>query len=203
MRRFLPKLVIAAAVFLGLAGTGWALTTEQMLADRSLGSDKAPVTVIEYASFTCPHCAAFENNTFEKFKAKYIDTGKVHYIYRDFPLDQMALRASMMARCAAPDRYFGFVAVLFKQQESWATARSPLAALAKIGLLGGLSKEEFDACMSNKALQDGIVKVELDAQQKLNVHSTPTFIINGTKYEGNMPLTDFDKILEPLLAAKK
>lgn len=203
MVRFLQNFVITVAVFLGLAETGWAFTTGEMLADRGLGSDKASVTVIEFASLTCPHCAAFENNTFEKFKAKYIDTGKVRYVYRDFPLDGVALRAAMMARCASPNQYFGFLAVLFKQQESWATAPDQIATLAKIGLLGGLSKEQFDACMGNKELLDGILKIRLDAEQKLKVKSTPTFIINGTKYEGNMPLSDFDKILEPLLADKK
>jgi protein-disulfide isomerase len=199
LARFLQSFVIVAITLLGLAGTARALTTEEMLAEGSLGNEKAPVTVVEFASLTCPHCAAFANRTFDQFKAKYIDTGKVHYIYRDFPFDQIGLRAAMMARCAGPSQYFGYLAILFKDQDNWATDKDPMAALLKIARLGGMSKEDFDACMNNKALMDGILKVRLDAEQKLKVDATPTFIINGTKHEGDMPLSEFDQILGPLL----
>jgi len=199
LARFSQVFVFVTLVFAGLAGTAAAATVEDMLAEGSLGSDKAPVTVIEYASLTCPHCAAFANTTFEAFKKKYIDTGKVHFIYRDFPFDQPGLRAAMMVRCSGPERFFGFLEILFKSQESWAGAADPLAELAKIARLGGMSKEEFDACMANKELMDGILKGELEAQEKYKAESTPTFIVNGVKHEGNMSLETLDGILAPLL----
>jgi protein-disulfide isomerase len=207
LTRFLPIFVMLAVLFLGLGGPvsggARAATVPEMLATGSLGNDKASVTMIEYASLTCPHCAAFENDTFPGFKAKYVDTGKVHYVYRDFPLDQLAVRAAMMARCADPDQYFGFVQVLFKQQDNWAAAQDPMAALARIGLLGGMSKDQFDACMANKDLLDGILRVRQDAQVNLKVDSTPTFFINGVKYAGDMSLDDLSKILDPLLGSQK
>ncbi len=200
MARLLQIFVFTATLILGLARSAAALSTAELLAVGTLGSDKAPVTIIEYASLTCPHCAKFANSTFEALKTKYVDTGKVHFIYRDFPFDQAGMRAAMMARCAGPDHYFGFLAVLFKSQESWAGAKDPLDELAKIGRLGGLSKEQFDACMNDKALMDGILNGRLEAEQKLEVKATPTFVINGVKYEGYMPIEEFDKILEPLLS---
>jgi len=202
LARFLPVFVILGALYLGLASPGHAATTEAMLADRSLGNPAAKVTVIEYASLTCPHCAAFENTTFPVFKTRYVDTGKVRYTYRDFPLDQLAVRAAMMARCADPDQYFGFIRVLFKQQDDWAATQDPMAALERIGLLGGMTKPQFESCMQNKDLLDGILKVRLDAEKNLKVDSTPTFFVNGTKYEGDMSIEDFAKILDPLIAKK-
>ncbi len=200
MARTLQILVALCLLLAGLAGpAAAAMTVAEMLAEGTLGDDKAPVTVVEYASLTCPHCAAFEANTFEAFKKKYIDTGKVYYRYRDFPFDQPGLRAAMLTRCAGPERFFGFLEILFKSQETWATAPDPVAELAKVARLGGMSKEEFDACMDNKELMDGILKVELDAQNQLKLEATPTFIINGVKHEGDMPLAQFDAILAPLL----
>ena len=199
MAQFSQVFVFVTLVFAGLAGTAAAATVEEMLAEGSLGSDKAPVTVIEYASLTCPHCAAFANTTFEAFKKKYLDTGKVHFIYRDFPFDQPGLRAAMMVRCSGSERFFGFLEILFKSQESWASAADPMGELAKIARLGGMSKEEFDACMANKELMDGILKGELEAQEKYKAESTPTFIVNGVKHEGNMSLETLDEILAPLL----
>ncbi|MFI5022296.1 MAG: DsbA family protein [Alphaproteobacteria bacterium] len=199
MAQFSQVFVFVTLVFAGLAGTAAAATVEEMLAEGSLGSDKAPVTVIEYASLTCPHCAAFANTTFEAFKKKYLDTGKVHFIYRDFPFDQPGLRAAMMVRCSGSERFFGFLEILFKSQESWASAADPMGELAKIARLGGMSKEEFDACMANKELMDGILKGELEAQEKYKAESTPTFIVNGVKHEGNMSLETLDGILAPLL----
>jgi len=199
LRRFLQVFVILCLSLVGLPRAHAALSLEAMLVEGSLGDAKAPVTVVEYASLTCPHCADFANNTFPAFKQKYIDTGKVHYIYRDFPFDQAGLRAAMMVRCAGPERFFGLLEILFKSQTSWAAAADPIAELAKIGRLAGLSKEEFDACMGDKALMDGILKGEMEAQDKLKVEATPTFIVNGVKHEGDMSLAAFDAILAPLL----
>jgi protein-disulfide isomerase len=199
LTRFLQIFVIFMAILVGTVGAALALTTEEMLAEGAIGDEKAPVTIVEYASLTCPHCADFTTNTFDAFKAKYIDTGKVRYIYRDFPLDQVSIRAAMMVRCAGPEHFYGLLAALFKSQETWAAAKDPIEELAKYGRLAGLSKEQFDACMANKDLLDGIVKVELDAQEQLKVSATPTFIVNGIKHEGNKSLEEFDKILAPLI----
>lgn len=186
--------------FMGLAGpTRAALTTEQTLAEGTLGSETAPVTIIEFASLTCPHCAAFEADSFPPLKAKYIDTGKVRFIFRDFPLDQAALKAAVVARCAGPERYFGFLAAFFRSQETWASAPDPMAELAKIARLGGLGKAEFDACLNDKALLDGVLKSRLEGEEKYKVKATPTFIVNGVKHEGNIRPAEFDQILEPLL----
>jgi protein-disulfide isomerase len=199
LRRILQVVVITCLALAGLAGASAAATVEEMLAEGGLGNEKAPVTVIEYASLTCPHCADFTDNTFEAFKKKYIDSGKVHFVYRDFPFDQPGLRAAMMVRCSGPERFFGFLDILFKSQTSWASAPDPLVELAKIGRLGGMSKDEFDACMANKELMDGILKGEMEAQEKFKVEATPTFIVNGVKHEGNISLDAFDAILAPLL----
>jgi len=171
------------------------------LADRTLGSPTAPVTIIEYASFTCPHCANFHNVNLKDLKARYIDTGKVKLIFRDYPLDGLALRASAVARCAPEPAYFGFVEVLFKSQATWAAgggARS-IGALEQIARLGGISKADFDACMANEALLDGILKVRQDATTTYKVESTPSFIIGGKTYAGDMTIDELAAIIEPLL----
>ncbi len=200
MARFLQSLAVVIGALAGLAGPAWALTTAEMMAESVMGSEKAPVTIVEYASLTCPHCAHFANNTFEALKSKYIDTGKVRFTYRDFPFDQAGLKAAMMARCAGPDRFFGFIAVLFKTQDNWTEAKDPIAELAKIGRLGGMSQAEFDACLANKELMDAVLQERVEAQDKYKVQATPTFIINGKNYEGARPIEEFDQILQPILA---
>lgn len=188
--------LIAAFMWLSLA-TGAVLAEENGYAvgDMALGSADAPVTIIEYASKTCPHCARFHNETFKSLKDKYIDTGKVRMIYREFPFDPLALRAAMLARCAGPDRFFGMVSILFKQQRAWGTAKDPMAALGKLARLGGITGERFEACMRDKGLADSIIKTRLSGQEKFGVTSTPSFIINGTLRAGALTLEEFDKIL--------
>lgn len=199
MTRYLPSIVSGLLLLLAYAAPASALSLDQMMSAGALGNAKASVTVIEYASLTCPHCAHFENDTFAAFKKKYVDTGKVRYIFRDFPLDQLGLKAAMLARCAGPDEFLGFVEALYKSQDEWAGDNDPMAALARLGLEGGVSKDQFDACMANKPLEDAIVQERLEAENKYKVDATPTFIINGEAHSGDMPLEDFDKILEPLL----
>lgn len=199
MARFLQFFVIWVVCLVGAAGNALALTTQEMLAEGTIGEANAPVTIIEYASLTCPHCADFSKNTFDAFKAKYIDTGKVRYTYRDFPLDKVSTYAAMMVRCAGPDRFYGLISALFQTQETWGAAKDPMAELAKFGRLAGLSKEQFDACMANEDLLNGILKVAQDAHEQLNVSATPTFIVNGVRHEGNLSLEEFDKILTPLI----
>jgi protein-disulfide isomerase len=190
--------LIAAFVLFAAAAATPAMAEQQVewaKGDMALGKADAPVTVIEYASMTCPHCAHFHNETMEAFKEKYVDTGKVRLIFREFPFDGLALRASMLARCAGPDRYFAMLGVLFQQQRQWTTAKDPMAALAQIGRLGGVSPEKFQACMKDEELQNAIVQSRLDAQKKHDVDSTPTFIIDGEKHAGALSLAQLDEIL--------
>lgn len=188
--------VLGALVLLISTAAGAApLSTEEALKDRVLGDPKAPVTIIEYSSLACPHCANFHTNTLPKLKKNYIDTGKAKLVYRDFPLGGPAFAAAMMARCAKPERYFQFVDVLFKNQDNWARSREPLKALARIGKLGGMSQADFDACTKNEELFNGLQKVQLEAQQKYDVNATPTFLINGTKISGARPYEEFEKAI--------
>src|SRR3954454_3484537 len=126
--------------------------------DRILGKAEAPITIIEYASLTCPHCAHFDVTVLPKLKEKWIDTGKAKLILRDYPLDEPALRAAMVARCAPPDRYYAFVDTFFGSQEKWVTARDYRDALARLVKLGGMSREEFDNCLKNTTLENKIVE---------------------------------------------
>ncbi len=167
--------------------------------DMTVGDEKAPVTMVEYASLTCPHCAHFETETFPQLKQAYIDTGKVRFVYRDFPLDALALRAAMLAHCAGKERYFGFLQVLFQQQTSWDQAADPEAALASIAKSGGIGKDAFDKCMADQALEQRIIKTRHDAETDLEIESTPTFFINGQKVAGAKPLEVYEAVIKPLL----
>jgi protein-disulfide isomerase len=192
----LAKVLIAAFALVLLAGaSARAQELNWARGDMAIGKADAPVTVIEYASMTCPHCARFHTDTFKPFKEKYVDTGKVRMIFREFPFDGLALRASMLARCAGPERYFPMLDVLFQQQRQWTSAKDPLAALAQIGRLGGVSQEKFDACMKSEELSNAIVQNRLEGQQKHGVESTPTFVIDGEKLTGALTLAQLDEAL--------
>ncbi len=168
--------------------------------DLILGNRNAPVTIIEYSSLTCPHCANFDLNILPELKKRYIDTGKARLVYRDFPFDRAALLAAALAHCAGPDRYFSFLTVLFGSQKTWARASDPAAALKRIGRLGGLSEKEIDACFANKALLDSILRERLTGAKVFGVDSTPTFFINGRKLLGAQPVESFAAIIDPLLS---
>ena len=170
------------------------------LRERVLGRADAPVTMVEYASLTCPHCASFHNEALGALKQQYIDTGKVKLVYRDFPLDGLALRAAMLARCSTADRYFGLVGLLFRTQEAWARAVDPMAALGQVGRLAGIDEQQFAACMSNEALIDGIIAMRQTGTQQ-GVRSTPTFFINGQLVAGSLSIEEFAAIIDPLLDA--
>jgi protein-disulfide isomerase len=167
--------------------------------EQALGDPNAPVTMIEYASLTCPHCAHFHSEVLPELKERYIVPGKVRMIYRDFPLDQRALMASALAHCAGPERYFGFIDVLFQTQTSWARADDYVGALKRLGKLGGLSDEEMDACLSDEELTDGILRTRLDAQDEHEISSTPSFVIDGKTYAGARSIEEFSAIIDPLL----
>ena len=165
--------------------------------ERALGAEDAPVTVVEYASMTCGHCANFHTQTLPGIKEKYIETGKVRFIYRDYPLDPLAMGAAMLARCAANERYFDLVSLLFEQQRVWAYSQNPLAALEAIAKQVGFTQESFNSCLSRQELLDGLNAVKQKASDEFGVGSTPTFFINGELVKGALTVEEFEKKLEP------
>jgi protein-disulfide isomerase len=166
--------------------------------DRVLGKPEAPITIVEYASLTCPHCAHFDQDVLPKLKEKWIDTGKAKLVFRDFPLDQPALLAATVARCEPADRFYGFIDALFKTQGEWGAAKDPRTGLQQMAQLGGMSKKDFTACVDDKGRQDKVVQSRFVAANQLTVDSTPTFFINGSKFTGAPTAEDFDKALSSL-----
>lgn len=190
--RLLAALALAWAL---LAAPARAATVEEQV----LGDPAAPVTIIEYASLTCPHCAAFHHSTLPALKERYIDTGKVKLVYRDFPLDQLALQAAVLAHCAGPERYFAFLDALFATQQTWARADDPIAALKQIARLGGLPEAQADACLADTAMQDAILQSRLEGEQKHDIRSTPSLIIDGKTYSGARSIDELAQLIDPLL----
>jgi protein-disulfide isomerase len=171
------------------------------LPEMVMGADNAPVTVIEYASMTCSHCATFQETTFPELKKRYIDTGKVRYIFREFPLDTLAAAAFMLARCAGEkdnSRYFAMVDTLFRQQRQWAVEK-PIPPLLAIAKQAGFTEKSFDACLANQKVLDGIESVRQRAATTFKVKSTPSFFINGTLYPGALSIEDMAKAIDPYL----
>lgn len=150
-----------------------------LMQDRVEGNVSAPVTIVEYASMTCPHCARFSNEVHPGVKASLIDTGKAKLIFREFPLDKFALKASMLARCAPADKYYDFIQVVFRNQDRWVKAEDPLAALKQLGTLTGMDNQYMDACMNNTELETAILNRQAEAQKQFNISSTPTFVFNN------------------------
>ncbi|MEA2989608.1 MAG: hypothetical protein QOG83_2319, partial [Alphaproteobacteria bacterium] len=168
------------------------------LGEMSLGEEKAPVTIIEYASMTCPHCAHFHETAYPELKKRYIDAGKVRFIFREYPLDQLAAAAFMLARCAGKDKYFPMVETLFQQQRTW-TVQRPLEPLKTIAKQAGLSEQQFNDCLKDQTVLDGIEEVRSRAAQKFNVQSTPTFFINGKLFRGTLTIEEMAKQIDPYL----
>jgi protein-disulfide isomerase len=168
------------------------------LGEMSMGDEKAPITVIEYASMTCPHCAHFSEATFPELKKRYIDTGKVRFIFREFPLDQLAAAGFILARCAGPGKFFPLVETLFAQQRDWVVQR-PLAPLMAIAKQAGLSQQAFEACLDNKEMLEGMEKVRNQAAEKFGVNSTPTFFVNGKRLAGALSIEEMEKEFTPYL----
>ncbi|HEY0835527.1 MAG TPA: DsbA family protein [Azospirillum sp.] len=204
MRRYVEAfaalLVLAVVTAGSLPAAAQAIDTQAALADRVLGKADAPVTIIDYSSMTCPHCATFHTETLPKIKETYIDTGKAKLIFRDFPFDQWALKASMMARCAPVERYYPLLDVLFKNQSQWSRAKDPAAALMTYGKLAGLSEATIQACWANKELETGILNIEMAGQNKYKVESTPTFILNdgAARITGAQPFEKFAEAIDKL-----
>ncbi|MBX9459395.1 MAG: DsbA family protein [Rhizobium sp.] len=166
------------------------------LPEAAIGKEDAPVTIVEYMSMTCPHCAAFHRETFDAIKEKYIDTGKVRFILREFPLDNKAMAAIMLARCAPEGQYFPFVSALFKNQVNWLTAQDARAALLQMSKLAGFTQESFEACLTNQKLLDDVLKVREMGGKDFGVDSTPTFFINGQRYAGGMSVAEMSAIID-------
>jgi protein-disulfide isomerase len=168
------------------------------LPDQVQGSADAPVTIVEYASATCSHCATFHTTTYPTLKSRYIDTGKVKYILREFPLDPLAAGAFLLARCAEGGKYYPIVDALFQQQKDWAFVQKPIPALLKIAKQFGFTDQSFEQCLSNQKLLDNLEEVR-QRGQTLGVNSTPTFFINGKIFRGTLTVQELEKQLQPLL----
>ncbi|MGB8868886.1 MAG: DsbA family protein [Rhodomicrobium sp.] len=171
------------------------------LPDMALGKADAPVTIIEYSSLSCPHCAAFHKEVFPELQAQYIDTGKVRYVMREFPLNEAALAGAVVARCLPADRYFAFTSLLFSKQSDWAYKEDALAPLKALAKQAGMSGEEFDKCIDNEALQKKILAVR-DEGQKKGVNATPSFFVNGTLLKGAPTLQTLAEAMKPYLSTQ-
>jgi protein-disulfide isomerase len=169
------------------------------LGDRVLGADDAPVTVVEYASMSCSHCASFHKNTWKAFKEKYVDTGKVRFIFREFPLNTPAYAVAMVARCAPADKYHDVIDLYFQEQDEWLKPGDMYQALLDRAKPFGFTKETFDACLSNQALVDGLNEIRAKAGEQFGVSATPTFFINGVRESGALTLEQMEERIEPLL----
>jgi protein-disulfide isomerase len=173
----------------------------QSLPDMALGPANSPVTITEYASMTCPHCANFNESVFPKIKSEYIDTGKIRYVFREFPLDIKAAAGSMLARCIAKDdapKYFAVIDLLFRQQNDW-VVKNTTETLTRIGKQAGLSQQAVEDCLKDQALLDKIAADQKFANEVLKVNSTPTFFINGEMLKGETSFEEFSKRINSLL----
>ncbi len=196
---FSPLRLISGA----FAQTAADVAKPQSLPDMALGPADAKVTITEYASMTCPHCAAFNEQVFPKIKAEYIDTGKVRYIFREFPLDIKAAAGSMLSRCIAngdPNKYFAVTDLLFKSQSDW-VMKNTTESLTRIGKQAGLSQQQVEDCLKDQALLDKIAADQKYASDVLKVDSTPTFYINGEKIKGETSFDEFAKKINAVLGS--
>ena len=194
---FSPLRLITGAMAQGAADVAKPVS----LPDMALGPANATVTITEYASMTCPHCAAFNAEVFPKIKSEYIDSGKIRYVFREFPLDIKAAAGSMLARCIAKDdssKYFAVIDMLFKQQSDW-VMKNTTEVLGRIGKQAGLSQQAVEDCLKDQALLDKIAADQKYAADVLKVNSTPTFFINGEVIKGEASIEEFEKKINPLL----
>ncbi|MBB3975911.1 protein-disulfide isomerase [Rhizobium azooxidifex] len=169
------------------------------LPEMAIGEANAPVTIVEYMSMTCPHCAKFHNETFDAIKAKYVDSGQVRFILREFPFDPRAAAAFMLARCAPPEQYFPMVSMLFKQQEQWAAAENGREALLQMSKLAGFTQQSFEACLTNQKLLDDVNAVRERGAKEFGIAATPTFIVNGQRYSGEMSVAVMSALIDSKL----
>ena len=173
--------------------------TIEALEEKKIGDETASIKMVEFASLTCGHCAKFHNEVFPKIKKEYIDTGKIVFTYRDFPLDKFALKASVIARCSGNDRFFSFLKVLYKKQKDWTSTQDPFKSLLKIAKLGGLKNDEIKVCVGNKSIEDGILRERLSSSKKYDIKATPTIYINNEKYDGDLTFEALKLKIDSLL----
>ncbi len=201
------KKLIALICFSFLIVSPKVMSTNNSILDISekdfvIGDKNAPVTIIEYASMSCSHCADFHNNTLETLKAEYIDTGKVRFVFRDFPFNYPALVGSMMMSCVPEDVRYDYMNALYKLQKSWVFRDNAKTRteLYKIMQSVGMQKDEFDSCLSDINLENDILEGVMNAQRQFQIRSTPSFIINNTLYSGNKNIKEFRQIIDNLLS---
>lgn len=205
-RRHLLQASAGLALTAGLAsfpGLAFAQTVDQEellkpgpLGDKILGDADAPVTIVEYASMTCGHCANFHKSTYPLLKSEYIETGKVRFVFREFPLDAVASAAFMLARCAPAEKYFDVIDIMFEQQRTWAFTENPYNALLNFSKQVGFTQESFEKCLTNQGLLDAVNAVRDRGANEFGVTSTPTFFINGAKHPGALSIEEMGKIIE-------
>ncbi len=188
-------------------GTSFALSDESSVLsltedDFIIGNNNAPITIIEYASMSCNHCANFHNNTLPDLKKEYIDTGKVKYVFRDFPYNYPALLGSMVMRCIPSEVRYDYMNALYKLQSMWVVRENAITRqeLYKIMQTGGMTKENFDTCLSDVDLENKILQEVMAAQSEFNIRSTPSFLINGDLLEGDKSIKVFRQILDKILS---
>ena len=221
----MKRLLTCGTAALAIAGGGWLLYGQggapgqssfavdaqeaaaeidtSQVQEMVLGAEDAPVEVIEYASFTCPHCANFHENVFDQLKADYIDTGEVRFVYREVYFDRPGLWAGMVARCGGEERYFGIADLLYERQEDWARAgEAPeiVAALRRVGKTAGLTDEQLDACLSDAAKAQALYATFEQNAQADEITATPSFVIDG-ELHSNMPYDEFSAILDERIEA--
>lgn len=199
--KLLARLAAAVTVMVMTAVPASAfepVAVPEVYPERVLGDPNAPITIVEYSALTCSHCASFHTNTLPELKKAFIDTGKAKIVYRDFPIDNLALGAAVIARCVPEQSYFPMIDMLFKNQGTWTRADNPLEALKGYARLAGLSSDKVDACIQNKDLVVAVQQVRNEANQSYGVNATPTFVIEGTVVSGAQPYAEFEKILSGL-----
>ncbi|MEM8856293.1 MAG: DsbA family protein [Pseudomonadota bacterium] len=192
--------LLAASTSLALAAPqAFAQAKAEPLPDVILGDENAPVTIIEYASMTCPHCASFHNGTFKDLKTEYIDTGQVKFILREFPFDPLAAAVFMLARCS-DDRYYDVVDLFFETQRQWAT-QDALPKIRNLALQAGFTNESFEACLTDQKLLDGINAVKEHGYETYGVSATPTIFVDGERFQGPRTMRGFREVIDPKLGS--
>jgi protein-disulfide isomerase len=174
---------------------------QQQPYDRVLGNAKAPVTIVEYSSLSCPHCADFHEKTMPVIEKNYVETGKVRFMARPFALNESALRGSQLTMCVPAEKYYTFMNVLFSMQQKWAMTLDYKDNLKRIAKVGGISDAEFDACMADKKVEEQIVQIRKDASETLTIEATPTFFVNGEKVQGDVSAAELSEIIDKKLKA--
>lgn len=208
-RRHFLRTTALATTMLALASSGGSVLAQSVdveellkpgpLGDKVLGDENAPVTIVEYASMTCGHCANFHKATWPAIKEKYVETGKARLIFREFPLDPVAAAAFMLARCAPADKYFQIVDTMFEHQRTWAFTDNPYQSMLDFSKQIGFTQESFEKCLTNQGLLDAVTAVKDRGANTFGVSATPTFFINGEKHSGALSIEEMGKIIDGYL----